>query len=76
MQNIDPQTQYAKLVVMALFEDKYGRAKKKPYYVAQIKTIFEASFSDDVIYQAITQLVRNNPVTCFIYSWIHGRCDN
>jgi hypothetical protein len=76
MQNIDPQTQYAKLAVMTVFEDKYKRAKGNHTTLAQIKTIFEASFSDDVIYHAIKQLVRNNPATCFIYSWIHGRCDN
>lgn len=57
MQSIDPQVHDAKLSVMELFEDRYGRAKRKPYYVAQIKTRLEASFSDDVVYQAIMQLV-------------------
>ncbi len=57
MQSIDPQNRYAKVAVMELFEDRYGRAKRKPYYVAQIKTLLETNFSDDVVYQAIMQLV-------------------
>ena len=57
MQSTDPQINYAKKSVMKLFEDSYGRAKRKPYYITQIKTLLETRFSDDVTYQAIEQLV-------------------
>ncbi len=56
LQNSDSKTQTAKLCVMPLFEDKIGRAKRKPYYLTQIQTIYEDNLSDDVVYQALTQL--------------------
>ncbi|MGO8805528.1 MAG: hypothetical protein ACLQO7_02840, partial [Candidatus Bathyarchaeia archaeon] len=66
MQSIDPQINYAKQCVMELFEDGYGRAKRKPYYVAQIKTLLETKFSDDVVYQAIMQLVEDHRLSKII----------
>lgn len=56
MQKRDPQIQSAKVCVMQLFEDKIKRAKRKPYYLTQIQTLHEETFSDNVIYQALTQL--------------------
>lgn len=57
IQRSGSQVQCAKPYVRALFEDKYGRAKKMPYYVGQIQMFLEDKFSDDVVYQAIEQLV-------------------
>jgi hypothetical protein len=63
LQSIDPKTPQAKLEVMHLFEDKIGREKSKPYYVSQIKVIFEDKFSDDVIYQAVEQLIEEKKLS-------------
>jgi hypothetical protein len=56
MRRIDLQTPKAKQAVMRLFEDKWGRAKKKPYFLSQIAVLFEDSFSYNIVYQAATQL--------------------
>jgi hypothetical protein len=56
MRLIDPQIPKAKQAVMQLFEDKWGRAKKKPYFLSQIAVLFEDSFSYNIVYQAAIQL--------------------
>jgi hypothetical protein len=62
MQKSDYKVQRGKTAVMELFEDKIGRAKKKPYYLTQIQTLFEEEITDKVIYQAIMQLIKEKKI--------------
>jgi Holliday junction resolvase-like predicted endonuclease len=63
VQKSDYKIQRAKTAVMELFEDKIGRAKKKPYYLTQIQTLLEEEFTDKVIYQASTQLIKEKKLS-------------
>jgi len=58
MSTLDPQIIKAMPLVRSLFEDKYGRPRKRTYYIGQLQIILEGDFFPWIVYNATMQLIR------------------
>jgi len=58
MSTLDPQIIKAMPEVRSLFEDKYGRPRKRTYYIGQLQVILEGDFFPWIVYNATMQLIQ------------------
>jgi len=54
----DPQIPKASSEIMSLFEDRYHRPRKRPFYIGQLQVLPEAEFFPWIVYNAAMQLLR------------------
>jgi len=58
MSTLDPQIIKAMPLVRSLFEDKYGRPRKRTHYIGQLQITLEGDFFPWIVYNATMQLIR------------------